>query len=112
MKAPGIGIDITDIARFRPLTKEKDSAALKRLFTATERTYCLSHQDAAPHFAGIFSAKEAASKALGVRAYPYLALEIRHAKDGAPQVWKSGRRLHIKVSISHTATIASAVALP
>lgn len=112
MKASGIGIDITDIARFRLLTKKKDSAALKRLFTAAERTYCLSYRDAAPHFAGLFAAKEAASKALGVRAYPYLALEVRHAEDGAPQVWKGGRRLRVKVSISHTATIAAAVALP
>jgi holo-[acyl-carrier protein] synthase len=111
MKTPGIGVDAVDVARFRPLTKKKHAALLARLFTESERVYCLSYRDPAPHFAGLFAAKEAASKALCTGTFPVLSLEIRHAKDGSPQVWKSGRRVRVGISITHTETIAAAVAL-
>ena len=108
---PGIGIDIEDIARFRVLLKQKGASALKRLFTEAERAYCFSFRDPAPHFAGFFAAKEAASKALGVRKFPFMLLEIRHSDDGAPQVWRDGRRARVRISITHTRTVAAAMAL-
>ncbi len=105
-----VGIDIESVERFRTLLKKKNITALKRLFTGREMTYCLSYRDSAPHFAGFFAAKEAASKALGVQKFPVLSLEIRHSADGAPHVWRGGRRVRIELSITHTPTIAAAVA--
>ena len=111
MKKAGLGIDLAEVERFRPLIKQKGHAALRRLFTDAERAYCFSYRDAAPHFAGTFAAKEAASKAMGAATYPFLSLEIRRAADGTPEVWKGGRRLRVRISITHTASVAAAVAL-
>jgi holo-[acyl-carrier protein] synthase len=111
MKQAGVGIDITEIVRFTVLLKKKNRTALERWFTAQERGYCELFKDSAPHFAGIFAAKEAASKALGTEKYPFISLEIRHKKNGAPEVWQKGRRLPVKVSITHSAGVAAAVAV-
>ena len=106
-----VGLDVVDIRRFRPLLKPARAASLRRLFTPYERTYCMQRKDPAPHFAGLFAAKEAASKALGTERYPLLALEIRHRKDGAPEVWRGKKRAKVRVSITHTREFATAVAL-
>lgn len=106
-----VGLDIVDIQRFRPLLKPAGVASLRRLFTMHERTYCLRYKDPAPHFAGLFAAKEAASKALGTKCYPFLALEVHHSKDGAPEVWRDGKRANVRVSITHTKMFAAAVAV-
>ena len=106
-----VGLDMVDIKRFRPLLKPAGAAALRRLFTPYERAYCLRHKDPAPHFAGLFAAKEAASKALGTKRYPLLALEIRHRKDGAPEVWRGKKRAKVRVSVTHIRGLAAAVAL-
>ena len=111
-KGLGVGVDVEDIRRFRSfLNKKKGIVAFKRLFTEAERKYCFSYRDPAPHLAGFFAAKEAASKALGTKKYPVLSLEIRHANNGAPQVWKDGRRVRVKISITHTSTVAASIAL-
>lgn len=107
----GVGIDMVEVERFRSLLSKKKTATLERIFTDMEVAYCISYRDPAPHFAGLFAAKEAASKALGTREFPILSLEIRHSEDGAPQVWHSGRRVRTKISITHTRSIAAAIAL-
>jgi phosphopantetheinyl transferase (holo-ACP synthase) len=48
---------------------------------------------------------------MGTARFPFAELEIRHAKDGSPQVWKNGRKLAVRVSIAHTQTTAAAVAM-
>ncbi len=107
----GVGIDMTDIARFVALTEPSQRHALERLFFSAEIAYCESFADAATHFAGTFAAKEAASKALGVRAFPFAELEIRRAADGAPKVWHKNERVPVHISITHTETTAAAVAI-
>ncbi len=106
-----VGIDMVEVERFRPLLNKKRVTTLQRIFTDMEAAYCSSYCDPAPHFAGLFAAKEAASKALGTGEFPILSLEIRHSTDGAPQVWHSGRRVQVKISITHTRLIAAAIAL-
>lgn len=81
------------------------------MFTEKERQYCLQFKDSASHFAGTFAAKEAASKALGVKESPVAALEVRRAADGEPHVYRNGRRLPVAVSITHDGDLAIAVAL-
>ena len=102
-----IGVDIIEIRRFKKLRPHQRT----RLFTKNEIAYCSRFKDSATHFAGIFAAKEAASKALGTTRFPYLALEVRHTKNGAPQIWRSGRKIKMAISISHTAHIAIASAI-
>ena len=111
MKIAGIGIDIVEIRRFRSLVGKKSNHFFERNFSELEQVYCRSYRDAAMHFAGTFAAKEAASKALGVKKFPYMALEIRRTKDGKPEVWKKNRKIPVLVSITHTKELAIAFAV-
>jgi holo-[acyl-carrier protein] synthase len=106
-----VGIDLVEIARFEKLLEKNDTLFFDKVFTAYERDYCAQFYDKAPHFAGIFSAKEAVSKALGVHEYPVTGLEIRHTKEGAPVAYYLGRIVDVSVSITHTSTTAGAIAV-
>ena len=107
-----IGIDIVEISRFREILRQKNQKFLEATFSVYEREYCLSHKDAAPHFAGIFAAKEAVRKATGDLLYPLALTEVRHAKSGKPELWVSGKRTHaVLVSISHSKNTACAMAV-
>jgi holo-[acyl-carrier protein] synthase len=112
MGVRAIGIDAVDIARFRTVLKAKKARFLDTTFSPIERKYCTSFRDSAPHFAGTFAAKEAVVKALGGFHSPLGELEIRREKSGQPSVWIRGKRsTKILVSITHTSTLASAVAV-
>jgi holo-[acyl-carrier protein] synthase len=108
-KSNSIGIDVVDVSRFNSFDNNDNKT--QKLFSDYEIKYCLNYKKPAVHFAGIFAAKEAVSKALGTSKYPFIELEIRHAKDGSPEVWNKDKKLSVKVSISHTSGIAVAVAL-
>jgi len=84
---------------------------LNKVFSARELDYCFSYKNPETHLAGIFAAKEAASKALGTAKYPFAEIEIRHEKTGAPAAYKNNRRLNISISITHTKIVAGAIAL-
>lgn len=100
------GCDIVHIPRFGQLL-ERTPDMKARLFTARE----LGELDI-PHLAGIFAAKEAAVKALGMRAGDWQAIEVLKNADGRPE-------LHVlredavlcDVSISHDGEYAFAVAV-
>ena len=107
--SPRVGIDIVDVSRFAALPT--DHPFFTKTFTQYERDYCQKYAEPGVHFAGIFAAKEAASKALGTAKFPVLLLEVRHAPSGAPEMWKEGKRVRVSISISHTASTAVAVAI-
>ena len=115
VRQPGIGVDVVDISRFKKILSPSKKHLLQKLFTDSEILYCKSFKDLATHFAGHFAAKEAACKALGVKIFPFMELEIKHDKDGAPEIWKRRgknlKKLPVQVSISHTKNIAVAIAL-
>lgn len=112
MKVDGIGIDIAEIDRFRTVIKEKKDHFLENTFSITEQAYCFSYRDPAPHFAGMFAAKEATRKATGDISESILAVEVRHTKTGKPEIWVKGKRTKsILVSITHSQSIACAVAI-
>lgn len=106
-----VGIDVVDISRFKPFIKNKEHSFLKKVFFSSEIDYCFKYRDTAVHLAGLFVAKEAVSKALGVKKFPYIEIEVRHDKSGAPEVWKGNKKLPISLSISHTKSIAVAIAI-
>ncbi|MDP3645522.1 MAG: holo-ACP synthase [bacterium] len=107
----GVGIDIIEIERFRSVLKKKNDHFFKKMFSNAEREYCLSYADPAPHFAGTFAGKEAASKALGPEKFPVLSLEIRRSRNGKPEVWRRNKKIAVHLSISHTDHIAISMAL-
>lgn len=104
-----VGIDLAEVGRFKPFIKKPNDSFIARVFTAYERDYCFKRAQPAVHLAGIYAAKEAGSKALGVEKYPFIELEVRHVKSGAPELWHKNKRLKAAVSITHTKTMAAAV---
>jgi len=107
----GLGVDLVEISRFASFVKNAKHPFLMKVFSQKEIAYCLGHRDPAPHFAGIFAAKEAASKALGTDEYPFAELEVRHSEDGAPEIWHKSKKISVRVSVSQTSKIAAAVAI-
>lgn len=106
-----IGIDLVETARFTKALREPRSHFIKKVFSEREISYAMARVKPAVHFAGMFAAKEAGSKALGVARYPYIELEVRHKKDGAPELWSKNKKLPVSISITHTTTMAAAVAV-
>lgn len=107
-----IGIDIVEASR---LERELEAVGglQERLFSPEELDYAERQPDRILHLAGIFAAKEAVIKALGLL-HPALSakqIKIAHREDGAPVVELSEGLDPCIVSISHDAGVAVAVAL-
>lgn len=114
----GVGCDIVSIFRIDKL--QTDIKFLNKVYTDYEQNYCKGRS--AETAAGIWAAKEAASKALGTGFCGFTAkdIEIRHDKSGAPQtVLYNGAKAraellgirNIHISVSHEAEHALAFAV-
>lgn len=117
----GIGIDAVDIDRFRQVLDRRPRMA-DRLFSGGERAFAGGRSDPVPSLAARFAAKEAAMKALstGIGGIDFADVEVLSSPSGAPRLVVSGRaseRAKVlgvtvwHVSLSHTATLATAVVL-
>ena len=116
----GFGIDMVDIKR---MEKAVDSAAfLFRVFTEKERLHCQEHKNAIQTLAGMFAAKEAIAKALGIGLYrqAFSDIVILHGENGAPYPCLHGRALRkmheiggarVLISLSHEKEMAIAAAI-
>jgi holo-[acyl-carrier protein] synthase len=108
----GVGIDVVDIARFGQ-TIERTPRLVERLFTESERTLPPAS------LASRFAAKEALAKALGAPAgLHWVDATVVTDHTGRPELQVSGTvaaraselgAVHLHLSISHDAGIASAV---
>jgi holo-[acyl-carrier protein] synthase len=113
----GVGIDLLDVERFERALRRRPRLA-ERLFTDAEREYAAARARPAMHLAARFCAKEAVAKALGLTAWSFRDVEVVPT-GAAPQIRLSGsaaRRadelgVRATVSLSHTETLAAAVAL-
>ncbi|WP_426563007.1 holo-ACP synthase [Angustibacter sp. McL0619] len=108
----GVGIDVVDVARFGE-TIGRTPKLVDRLFTESERSLPLAS------LAARFAAKEALAKALGAPAgLHWLDATVVADHTGRPELQVSGTvaaraselgAVHLHLSISHDAGIASAV---
>jgi len=108
----GVGIDVVDVARFGE-SLDRTPALRQRLFTPAEASRPLAS------LAARFAAKEAIAKALGAPAgLGWHDAEIVSEETGRPRFELRGTvaarakalgALHVHVSLSHDAGIASAV---
>ena len=113
----GVGIDLLHVERLERALRRRPRLE-ERLFTDAEREYAAGRARPSMHLAARFCAKEAVAKALGLTAWSFRDVEVV-ATAGAPQVRLSGsaaRRadelgVSASVSLSHTETLAGAVAL-
>ena len=113
-----IGIDIVSIERMENiLNSQKGDRFKHRIFTVPEISYCQNRANSSHHFAGRFAAKEAVKKALlasGEENIPLSGIEIIRQDNGPPEVFLHldlKRFYHCQVSISHTDSLATAVAI-
>jgi holo-[acyl-carrier protein] synthase len=113
----GVGLDLLDIQRFERAL-ERRPRLRERLFTDGERGYAAGRARPGMHLAARFCAKEAVAKALGLTGWSFRDVEVV-ATEAAPLVRLSGnaaRRAEelgvtASVSLTHTDTVAGAVAL-
>jgi len=116
----GLGNDIIEIDRMRQSIDRHGLHFLNRLFTQREQDYCYKFKDPVPHFAGRFAAKESIVKALGTGFGAQVSwhdIEVLNDELGKPIVTltptlqKQFNNPTILVSISHSSTHATAVAI-
>ena len=112
------GVDISKIDRFNELVNNQ--SFLNKYFTEPEKEYIKNKGSKPETLAGIFSAKEAVLKALGIgmlNGLSFLDLCILHDKNGEPFVEVDAKlnyylSLHncseISISISHDGEYAIA----
>lgn len=115
----GLGLDLCSVSRMEALMENE--AFLKRYFTDHERLYL--HDKGlgkAESLAGLFAAKEALLKALGLglAGGALSEVEVFHDEKGAPKIKVSGQALKnmramgaqsAHLSISHDSGMAAAV---
>jgi holo-[acyl-carrier protein] synthase len=108
----GIGIDIVEVKRFKQRRVQTNLSFYNSVFTESELKHCLKYSDPYPHLAGIFAAKEATMKCLDT-SLSLIDIEITHDMRGKPSAvtMLKKKAVKVKVSISHTASTAIAVAI-
>jgi len=117
----GIGTDIIEIARVEKAI-EKTESFLRKVYTEKEQAAYLKNNKKVETLAGLFSAKEAVSKALGTgfRGFSFLDIEILSNDLGKPEVTLYGvaKKLsetlgitRVHVSISHSKSHATSFAI-
>lgn len=117
----GVGIDAVDVERFRTVLGRRQGFA-DRVFTAAERAEAATRHDPVPGLAARFAAKEAVMKSLsvGLGAFDFADVEVVRGEGGAPALTVRGRAADLAgqrsvggwhVSLTHTATVAMAIAV-
>jgi holo-[acyl-carrier protein] synthase len=119
----GVGTDIIEVDRVRGVLERQGERFLQRVFTDEERAYCATMAQPHKHYAVRFAAKEAVSKcfATGIGAeLGWRSVSIYHGDRHQPLVRldEKGAALlrhvgatHVHISLSHTETVAMAVAV-
>lgn len=106
----GIGIDISDVDKFRQIPFESKPGFYTRIFTASEIKYCLKFKNRYEHFAGKFAIKEAVKKSIPDR-ISMCDIETYHVRS-KPQIrLKSNKKYHFHISMSHESNFAVAIVL-
>jgi holo-[acyl-carrier-protein] synthase len=118
----GLGSDIVDVDRIRGVRERQGDRFLERVFTEEERAYCAQMKFPDKHLAARFAAKEAVSKAFttGIgRELNWKSISVYHGPRHDPRVRldEKGEALlkefgatHVILTLSHTETVAMAVA--
>lgn len=117
-----IGIDILDVVRMEKFVQNEHF--LDKYFTEYEIAYVSRTRRTTQSLAGIYSAKEAFLKALGIGIGGGIALneiEIRHENTGKPYISLISSKANImiktmgvesiEINISHTDEVCTAVCL-
>lgn len=119
----GLGADIIEVERVRGVIERQGERFLTRVFTDEERAYCAAMKHPHKHYAARFAAKEAVSKCFstGIGAeLGWRSVSIYHGERHQPLVRLDAQATallaqvgatHVHVTLSHTDTVAMAVAV-
>lgn len=107
----GIGVDIIEVERIKKIIVNYSDAALNKIFTKTEQSYCEQFNERKyEHYAARFAAKEAFSKAIGTgfnNNFKLNEIGVFNIEIGKPQIELFGNLLElygkykIHISIAH-----------
>lgn len=110
---PGVGIDLIEIERVERALRRRPRLA-ERLFTEAERAYAAGRARPARHLAARFAAKEAVVKALGLRSFTPLEIEVVAGEPPTVRLRGAAARaaagLRVEISLTHSRETAAAVA--
>jgi holo-[acyl-carrier protein] synthase len=118
----GLGCDVIEVERIAGVLERQGERFINRVFTAEERVYCDGLKHPTKHYAARFAAKEAISKCFttGIGAeFGWKSASVYHGERYQPLVRldEAGEALlrriggtHVVLSLSHTETVAMAVA--
>ena len=109
----GAGIDLLEIERLESALERRPRLA-ERLFTAEERAYAAARARPAQHLAARFCAKEAIAKALAIESWSWHDIELVAVPAGVDVRFHNrlrDRRDDVRVSLTHSRTMAGAVAI-
>lgn len=117
----GVGIDSLDIVRMQRFVDNE--RFLLQYFTKYEVEYCNQTVNRTMRMAGIYCAKEAFVKALGVGIGGGIALnevEVNHGKNGKPFIKLSDSAMRmmnimgfkeVNINITHTHSVSTAICI-
>ena len=114
----GIGTDLAEVKRYQ-FDEAKLAVFARKVYTEEEMRYAMTKRLWAERLAGFYAAKESARKAFG-HAIPWRRVGVTHEKSGKPNLVflppydglpasRGVTRIHL--TITHTATMASAVVI-
>jgi holo-[acyl-carrier protein] synthase len=118
----GIGADVIEVSRIRGVFERQGERFIARVFTDEEREYCFRMAHPHKHLAARFAAKEAVSKCFttGIGAeLGWRSVSVYHGSRNEPLVrldekgealLKAVGATHVQLTLSHTDTVAMAVA--
>ncbi len=107
----GIGIDLSNIDRFKQKSFEKNESFYKKNFTENEITYCLKFKNYYEKFAGKFALKEALIKSINKKIF-FSEIETSYLDDKPTvQILNSHKNYKFLASLSHENNIAVAVVI-
>lgn len=107
----GIGVDCEEIERWRAMLDSPQKRNIIEVFSPEEIDYCFSFADPVPHLAGRWCAKEAVVKALARFKRVTVRDVVIAASAEGPRVEAPRSDMTVRVSISHSQTLAMAAAL-
>src|SRR2546423_14364898 len=107
---PGAGIDLLEIDRLERALERRPRLA-ERLFTAAELDYARARARPGQHLAARFCAKEAVAKALRLEAWSWQDIEVVEGPGVVLRGALAQRAAEIDVSLTHSRTMAAAVAV-
>lgn len=119
----GVGTDLVDVGRIEHLHRKNGDKVWEKILTPAETEYCLRQKNPYPSVAVRFAAKEAIAKAFTTGIGEHIGfkdINIRIGERGEPWVelndngdalLKLVGATDVKVSMTHTSSMAHAIAV-